>query len=310
MLSPDPADEHPAAMRSFIDQLADRRFDECIVDPEGAGVREAWEAGIGVRAAVPVGHPDDHLITHPVWPVPSGPDAYDYPDLYDYLAAVAAALGVPVPPPAEVVPRLPLQPEDLPVWTDRRPFVGLHPGGMRLWNRRWPLASYTALAARLVDAIDATVLVLGSPDETAEAELLRDRVLARRPGAGVHIRIGEPLNRVANLIDRMDLLVGNDSALAHLAAALSTPTVVLCGPTGTPAMCRRVYPLQRVVDHHSPCQGRRDEADPAAGQCLRGCGCFYVSADGPYPACLEEITVDEVWRVVQEQLGASREVET
>jgi ADP-heptose:LPS heptosyltransferase len=302
MLGAEPDDDEPARRR-FLDELAARRFDACIVEPftVGFGAGDAAEAGIEVRVAVPEGGPDDAFITHPVLPGASQPSG---PDMYDYLAALGAALDAPVPPPPAIVPRLPYQPEDLPAWADRRPFVGLHPGGMKLWNRRWPLASYTELAARLVDTMDAAVLVLGSPDEQEEAELLRDGVLARQPRAEVHSCLGEPVNRVANLVDRMDLLVGNDSGLAHLAAALSTPTVVVYGPADGDVLFGRMYPLQRAVNNHPDCQGSRDGVDPAAGQCQHGCLCYYVSADGPYPTCLTEITVDEVWRVVEEQLSA------
>jgi ADP-heptose:LPS heptosyltransferase len=148
----------------------------------------------------------------------------------------------------------------------------------------------------------ATLVLVGSDDEREETERLRDQILARQPGARVHLSIGEPLNRVANLIDRMDLLVGNDSAPAHLAAALSTPTVVIYGPTGTEGLWARIYPEHRGVNRHSPCQSLRHEPDEQVGQCEHACPCFYVAPEGPYPKCLTDITVDEVWQVVLAQI--------
>ena len=343
LLCPDAEEDDPAAWARFMDELRERRFQVCVVDPAsgGLGVREAAEAGIEVRVAVPgpwhdvrlapregAGRPrsrvvrlagpalallrmvpmlwrqcrgsDDELITHRMQP------AGDSPDVYDYAVALAAALGVAAPPPERVVPRMPVVPEELPAWTRRRPLVGIAPGGAAGWNRRWPLAGFTGLAARLVAELDATVLVIGSAGEAGEAALLRDEVLRRRPEARVYASTGEPLNRVANLIDRLDLLVCNDSGPAHLAAALHTPTVVVYGPTGDEEWARS-YPLHHAVNHRPPCQNRWSEYLGRDVQCAAGCRRAYGGPDGLYPACLAAVTVDEVWLAVlrrsQEKVG-------
>jgi ADP-heptose:LPS heptosyltransferase len=180
--------------------------------------------------------------------------------------------------------------------------VGLHTGGAKGWNRRWPMTSYAELGVRLVDHISAALVLVGSDDEREETVLLREKILAHRPDAGVYLSIGDSLNRAANLIDHMDLLVGNDSAPAHVAAALSTPTVVIYGPTGTEGLWARIYPEHRGVNRHSPCQNLRHEPDEQIGQCEHACPCFYVAPEGPYPKCLTDITVDDVWQVVRSQV--------
>jgi ADP-heptose:LPS heptosyltransferase len=305
VICPDAEDEDPAAWQDFLDELPRRRFQVCVVDPSsaGLGVREARDAGISVRVAVPEGRPGDNLITHPMRlprPVIAGSD------LYDYAVALAQALSVtPLPRPAQTVPRLPVRPEEVPR-PIQRPFVGVHPGGAKGWNRRWPLASYAELAARLVEQLGASLLILGAADEHEETARLHAAVIARRPDAAVHVSVGEPLNRVANLIDQLDLLIGNDSGPEHLAAALSTPTVVIYGPTGTESLWARIYSLHRGVNKRYPCQKRRNEPNEEIQQCEHGCPGFYESPDGPYPKCLTDIAVDEVWQAALSQLTARR----
>jgi len=305
VVCPDAEDTDPRRWLRFLDELPGRRFQVCVVDPstQGLGVRDAWRAGIPTRVAMPTGAPAvDELITHPMR---LGRPVVGRHDLYDYAVALATALGVaPVPRPWQVVPRLPMRAEDAPLLAAPRPVVGLHPGGAKGWNRRWPLANFAELAVRLVDEFAATLLLLGAPDEEDETDRLRLAVRGRHPTAEVHVSLGEPLNRVANLIDGMDLLVGNDSGPAHLAAALSTPTVVLYGPSGTESMWARVYPAHRGVNKNYACQNLRHEPTEAIAQCEHGCPCFYESPDGPYPKCLTDIAVDEVWHAVLAQLDS------
>ncbi|MGH3995074.1 MAG: glycosyltransferase family 9 protein, partial [Pseudonocardiaceae bacterium] len=300
VVCPDAEDDDQDRWRGFLRELPGRRFDVCVVDPRSfrLGVRDAYDAGIAARVAVPTGGPDDALITHPMRVAVGGAD------LYDYTAALAAAVGHDLAvPPERVVPRLPLRPESLPAWTARRPLVGVHAGCSGGWNRRWPAAAFAELSARMAHDLGATLVVLGSAGEVADTARLRGEILDRCPHAEVHVWLGEPLNRVANLIDRMDLLVGNDSGPAHLAAALDTPTVVTYGPDGEEAMWARVYPLHRGVNKHYPCQNRANEDNEWDGQCPLGCPCDYVAYDGPYPKCLSDITVDDVWKSVLAQLG-------
>jgi heptosyltransferase-2/glycosyl transferase protein BlmE len=101
----------------------------------------------------------------------------------------------------------------------------------------------------------------------------------------------------------MDLLVGNDSSPAHIAAALRTPTVVVYGPTGTEFLWARIYPAHRGVNKRYPCQHRRLDPVDEAVPCAYACPCAFVSSDGPYPRCLIDISVDEVYEKVHAQLG-------
>lgn len=302
----DAEDADSGRWREFADELAGRHFQVCVVDPstQGLGVRDAWLAAIPVRVAVPVAGPDNRFITHPMR---LGRPVLGRHDLYDYAVALATALGVsPIPRPGQVVPRLPMRVRPLPAWASRRPLVGVHPGGAKGWNRRWPLDRFAEVAIRLAAEHDATLLLLGAPDEHDETDLLRAAVLREHPPARVHTSLGEPLNDVANLLAAMDLLLGNDSGPAHLAAALATRTVVIYGPSGTESLWTRIYPAHLGVNLNYPCQNLRHEPTEDIAQCEHGCPCYYQSPAGPYPRCLTDITVADVWQAVLSQLTVPR----
>ena len=83
--------------------------------------------------------------------------------------------------------------------------------------RRWPPAYYIDLATKL-KAKGAAVIMIGA-NKTALANL------------GSRWFAGFPLNRVAALLARADLVIGNDSGPAHLAGTIGVPTFVVTGPT-------------------------------------------------------------------------------
>ena len=105
---------------------------------------------------------------------------------------------------------------------DGRPVVGLVPASnMRI--KRWPVGRW----ARLCDALERArcVPLLLLPPGSDEAE--RIAVEARCPP----LTARAPLDRMAALLARCRLVVGVDTGLLHLAAAVGTRYVGLFGPT-------------------------------------------------------------------------------
>ncbi len=143
--------------------------------------------------------------------------------------------------------------------------------GTHMPSKRWPAARFGALAARLAKggveegvagrAADSTaegtdVVVVGGPDDRAlAAEVIARATEAAHDGAtgmaaGGAAAVGATdvgatagqvvdasgrlsLGGTAALIDSAEVYVGNDSGVAHLAAAVGTPAVVLFGPTSS-----------------------------------------------------------------------------
>jgi len=101
--------------------------------------------------------------------------------------------------------------------------------------RRWPAASFAAVAAALVaaDPTRAVVLTSGpSESEAAEAVGHAARALAGPALAERILRIGEfDLAQLRTLIGRAALYIGGDSGPLQIAGTTTTPVVGLFGPT-------------------------------------------------------------------------------
>jgi ADP-heptose:LPS heptosyltransferase len=108
----------------------------------------------------------------------------------------------------------------------------LAPGGVSE-SKRWPPDRFAAVARRLVSGplLGAHIIVLGAAARDADitAAIVRsldaDGIGAQDAGVGVD------LLAAAALMERATLCIGNDNALAHIAAAVGAPTLTLFGPT-------------------------------------------------------------------------------
>lgn len=166
------------------------------------------------------------------------------------------------------------------------PFVALAPGS--IWGtKRWP--GYAALAERLAGR--AAVVAVGGPEDAALGEeIVAAAVAAGGSAANACGRLA--LREAAALIGRAAVLITNDSAPLHFAAALGTPVVAVFGPT-VPAF------------GFGP-RGPRDVIVERMGLPCRPC-----SAHGPrtcplgHHRCMRDIPVEDVLRAIEET-GALR----
>jgi ADP-heptose:LPS heptosyltransferase len=102
----------------------------------------------------------------------------------------------------------------------RQPVLCLHTGA-RLRTRRWPEESFAALLEKLRASFQFHVVLVPDPDGFgAVLERFVDTTLR-------DLSIGE----LVDLLGRIDLLIGNDSAPAHIAAACGRPVFAIFGPT-------------------------------------------------------------------------------
>lgn len=297
---PDYGDDRPDAWAMCLDRLRAADFDLCVVDPDsrGMGGEEAKQCGIERRVGFALGHTGPSGLTESIR---IARPIFGTPDLYDFACGMARAFGVAAPGTAETVAPMPFVVEALPA--ARHPIVAVHPGGAPHWNRRWPLAKYVELAGRLSTLVGSLALI-GSAEEAHELAAARLRMIEAGV-ADVRVEAGVSLNRLANVLARADLLVGGDSAPAHIAAALGRPTTVLYGPTSTEFMWTRVYPRHEGINLRYPCQQVRNlPRGPGTSTmpCVHACRYPYEGPYGPYPRCLSDISVDEVFRAVKGRL--------
>src|SRR3990170_4571427 len=90
---------------------------------------------------------------------------------------------------------------------------------------------FAAITARWIDRFHGHVFLVGSGADRARC----DDVASLAARDNVHNLAGEgDLPVAAEIIRRAELFLGNDSGLAHLAAAVGTRPVVISGP-GDPA---------------------------------------------------------------------------
>jgi len=150
-----------------------------------------------------------HDIRHPV------PRRQHFQDRCRQL--VAAALGYTAAGP----PRFGLVPPPLPrSAAPAGPYAMLVHGTSRS-DKLWPEAHWRALAAALGGSGIAALLPWGSDAERARSE----RIAAGIATARVLPQLGLP--EQASLLRGAEIVVGVDTGLVHLAAALQTPTVAL-----------------------------------------------------------------------------------
>ncbi len=114
--------------------------------------------------------------------------------------------------------------------------------------KRWGAQRYAALAALLVSQAHVErVVLLGGPDERDECAAIAS--------AGDHIvdLCGQTaLLEVTAICQAARVVVGNDTGTGHLAAAGTTPVVVVCGPTD-PRRVKPAGPHVHAIQAQLPC---------------------------------------------------------
>lgn len=124
--------------------------------------------------------------------------------------------------------RLPVPSSARPPRAGSRPIAVVHPGAAAP-GRRWPAARFGAVVEALVRSGHHVVLT-GDGSETA----LCDEVVCAAGTAGPHVEVlvgRTSITELAAVVGTADVLVANDTGVAHLATAFGTPSVVLFGPT-------------------------------------------------------------------------------
>jgi ADP-heptose:LPS heptosyltransferase len=179
--------------------------------------------------------------------------------------------------------------------------VALLPGGgsnpgMELSAKRWPLDRYRELARRLVQELDAEVLLVGGPDDAAlNTQLLEG--LDVPEGSVKSIAGKTSFGELAAQLERCALFIGNDSSPMHLAAAVGIPVIAIFGPTSPQEY--GPYPLD---DPKHIALWHPSSAQP----------CFFMGKmqTSEQCKCIESVTLDEVWQAVQQLIPSihSKEV--
>ncbi|MCC7201577.1 MAG: lipopolysaccharide heptosyltransferase II [Nitrospirae bacterium] len=163
--------------------------------------------------------------------------------------------------------------------SDIRPLIAINPSA-RWVKKRWPAASYSDLINQLIKELKAGIIIIGSKDDIAIANDIASHLNDR-----IVIATGKTnLRRLAALLEKVDLLITNDSGPMHIAAALGTAVVALFGPTDP--VLTGPYGKGHIVL-------RKDlECSPCLRKpCKKG-----------RPVCMEAITAEDVLKAVTESI--------
>jgi len=195
-------------------------------------------------------------------------------------AAVAERLGIDITVPPK--PRLEISEAALD-WADaqlatlwpgharanRAPLVALHIGA-GTDAKRWPAEHWQQLAELLMLEPTASVVLVGTHDDTDVARQIEDTALGpRRSCLNLVGRLS--LSQLAAVLRRADLFIGADSGPAHLAAAVGTPVIALFSGTNDPQQWRpwgTAVTVLRQAPHCSPCH--REVCLWSDHPCMRG----------------------------------------
>jgi len=172
----------------------------------------------------------------------------------------AAALNYPLSLPPEIRTLRPGGPD-----------IILHPGSSPsgLVNR-WPVENYAALAAALAKN-GHRVAAIGSP---AEKPLIEE--LQSKSGGTVQFLSDLTLGELATLLACTELVIANDSGIAHLAAAVGTQLITIMGANKP----EKVAPIGKHVTLIGP-------------RCIHG-GCYNDPRIKRCEFCINRISVSEV----------------
>jgi ADP-heptose:LPS heptosyltransferase len=97
--------------------------------------------------------------------------------------------------------------------------------GSSLAGRRWPWQSFAELAERLVNCLDAKIVLLGVAEESHLAENIIDKISNKNDVLDLTGKTS--LAQLAGVLKQCNYLVSNDTGTLHFAAALGTPVVGL-----------------------------------------------------------------------------------
>lgn len=154
-------------------------------------------------------------------------------------------------------------------------FALVHPGASS-YTKRWASENYSVLIDRLAD-LDIRSVLVGSKDEEPLVSGISQS--ARVP---VSTFVDLTLPEVTALARRAAVFVGNDSGIAHIAAAVGTPPVVIFGSSNREHWRPWTGGPSRIVFRKFQCQ-------PCPGF---ECGEFGV------PRCILEVDTSEVMDAV------------
>lgn len=172
------------------------------------------------------------------------------------------------------------------------PMIVIHPSvGWYSQARAWPVARFAEVARRLRNEHDARIFLVGTPDACEAAATIRKAVEATDLTGRTSVA------ELAAVLRRADLVLGADSGVAHLAAAVEAPLLTIFGPSNHDAWRPYGAAVYTAGDSRIP-----DSPALVIRSGIACSPCFYTGFTLGRPegcalrTCLDLVSVDEVAR--------------
>ena len=144
------------------------------------------------------------------------------------------------------------------------PLILLNPGAQFGAAKCWLPENFAALADRLMDELNAHVLISASPRERP----IVDAILRSMKRVPIDLLAkGSTLGALKEIVRRCDLMVTNDTGPRHMAAAFDVPVVTIFGPTH-PEWTEIYFPKERKVAVKVFCGPCQKKTCPLDHRCM------------------------------------------
>lgn len=130
---------------------------------------------------------------------------------------------------------------------DYVPLVGIHPGSKDVF-KRWDPECFIEVANRLHDHLGCQIFITGNQSEQA----LIASIASKLKGA-IAITGSLSLRALAALIQKMSLMITNDTGPMHIAFAMQTPTIALFSPTDSKLCGPYAATRAKVIEKKPTC---------------------------------------------------------
>jgi heptosyltransferase-2 len=144
------------------------------------------------------------------------------------------------------------------------PLVLLNPGAAFGAAKCWKPEYFAELADRLMDELNATVLLSAAPKERPIVESIKRQM--RHAPVDLSNK-GTTLGSLKEIVRRCDLMVTNDTGPRHIAAAMDVPVVTIFGPTH-PEWTEIYYAKERQVAVKVFCGPCQKKTCPLDHRCM------------------------------------------
>lgn len=163
----------------------------------------------------------------------------------------------------------------------QQPFALIHPS-TAFETKQWATSNFARVVEELKNK-QITSIAIAAPNES---KVLED--LKRESKASLQTFTNFTLPEITALASRAHLFVGNDSGIAHMAAAVRTPSVVIFGSSNITHWGPWTDAPNEVVSENMPCA-------PCHG---------YFCAEFEHPECIRRVTVGKVMEAVTKILAS------